>query len=94
MLFGGCHLRNGVRSNLVSIGVEILDQTVVGPLVRNEKGALVVATVGVFSRGIKDPLEDLVVVLIDRVFESYQHQLWRLVQRQLTFFLVIYSRDL
>ena len=47
------HLRNGVRSNFVSVGVQVLDLAVVGPFVGHVKCARDRTSVGIDSTRFK-----------------------------------------
>jgi hypothetical protein len=70
----------------VSVSVEILNQRVVGPLVRDEKGRADRAAVGVAAIArIEKHFEHFIVDLVHRVLERDENQLRRLLERQLTF---------
>lgn len=70
----------------MSVSIEILNQRVVGPLVRDEKGRADRAAVGVAAIArIEKHFEDFIVDLVDRVLERDENQLRRLLERQLTF---------
>lgn len=70
----------------MSVGVEILNQRVVGPLVRDKKGRADRAAVGVSAIArIEKQFEDFIVNLVHRVLERDENQLRRLLERQLTF---------
>lgn len=79
-------LRNGVRSDFVSIGVQILNETVVSPFVRYEKCRAGFTSVRIQSLArVEKQLEDLIVHVIDSILECDENQLRCLVQWQLTF---------
>lgn len=75
-------LRNCVGSDLVPISIEILNQTIVRPLVRHEKRRTNLAAVGIATlTRIEKHFEHFIVDVIDRVLECDENQLWRFFQR-------------
>lgn len=74
-----------MRSDLVSISVKVLHETVVGPLVGNEECRANPAAVGIETLArVEEHLEHLVVNVVHGVLERDENQLGRLFQRQLT----------
>lgn len=63
-------LRNGVGSDFVSISIKILYQTIVGPLMGNEKRRSDFASVRISSLTcIEKCFKDLVVNVVNRILE-------------------------
>lgn len=64
------HLRNGMRSNFMSISIKILDQAIVRPLMRYKKCRSNFASIWICTRRIKEHFENFIVHIIHRVFEG------------------------
>lgn len=75
------YLRNRMRSHLVTVRVQVLDLTVVGPLVRDVEGGGDWATVRVDAVAFEQILVQLLVQIVYRVVEGQQHDLRYLLDR-------------
>lgn len=69
----------------MTVGVEILNLAVVGPLVGNIEGGGDRASVGVDAIALKQILVQLLVQVIHGVVESQQHNLRYLLNRHVSF---------
>lgn len=79
------YLRDGVGSHFVTVGVQILHLTVIGPFVRHVEGGRNGATVGVDAAAFKQVLVKLLVQVVDRVVERQQDDLRHLFHRHIDF---------
>lgn len=70
-----CDLRDGVRCNLVTSGVKILNLAVVGPFMRDVKGGSDRTTVRIETARFEQIAVQILVQVIDRVVKSQQDQL-------------------
>ena len=70
---------DGVRSHLVTIGIEVLDLGIVCPLVRHVEGCLDRASVGVVTIS-KEILVELLVKVVDGIIEGQEDKLGDLVR--------------
>ncbi len=81
----GGDLRNGVRGDLVTGGVEALHLSVIGPLVRHVEGGLQRAAVRVLAARVEQVAVELLVEVVDRVVERQQHDLRCVARFQATY---------
>ena len=71
---GAVAVSDGVRGDFVAVGVKVLDLGVVSPFVRDVKGGLDGASVGVVPL-LEELLEELLVEVVDGVVEGQEDEL-------------------
>lgn len=82
------YLRYCVGGHFMSIWIQVLYLTVVGPLVRNVKRRWDWTSVGINASMFKQILIELLVQVIDRVVECQQNNLRYLLNRHVNFAIV------
>lgn len=79
------YLRYGVGSHFVTVGVQVLHLTVVGPFVRHVEGGGDGASVGVDASALEQVLVQLLVQVIHGVIERQQDDLRHLFHGHIDF---------
>lgn len=75
------YLRNCMRSHLMTVWVQVLHLTVIGPLVRDVKSGGDWTTIGIDAVTLEEILVQLLVQIVHRVVEGQQHDLRHLLDR-------------
>ena len=85
-----------MRCDFVSVGVQIADLGVIGPLVRDVEGGGDGAAVGIFASSataLEQFAVQILVQVVDGVVEGQQHHLRYRVDRQVTWMTTPFATD-